>query len=216
MKYIYLLSILYISNFALSQNNRFSIEANYGLSGSPRVVRYTERAGEGNPAHPENRIFLADKDFFGSVGQIQLNYHLKNNTTISIGYSRDMHQRERNYQNSYFYVDNFSIRHNNNIYFIKHKRNFSKSLKYHFGGFVKRPEQQEIEIWEPNGPISVQERDAPNNRLSDGGLLAGIDYEKQIDTHFVAGLHLSGYYLASASTYETTYLTGSLAYQFGK
>lgn len=218
---IYIFLILFTKH-TYGQDEKISIEVNYGLSGSPRVLRYTE---EPTPnVLPEGIVRLADKDFFGTVSQIQINYHLKNETSLSLGYSRDNHQRERNYNNVInnvpVSIKNWAIRHNNNVFFLKHKRNLFinfNNIKYHFGGFVLHAEQQEIDIYEPplwNGQIEIEERDQPNNGLSDAGFLGGLNFEKKIDKKFIGSINISGYYLATTGTYETTYLTGSLAYNF--
>lgn len=202
---------------------KFSLEVNYGVAGNNFVRDYIETKEDGYI--PTGARLFAKKKFLGSVGQIQLNYHLKNSTSVSVGYTRDMHQQETNYTgyvgDTDFRIDNFALRHNNNIYFAKHRRNLNeaKTLKYHFGLFYLRPEQQEIDIKLPPyfaPQIVVEERDTPNFNLNEAGILAGVDYKRQIDTKFKVGLHLSGYYVASASYYETTYLTGSLSYAFSK
>ncbi len=206
---------LFTYSFSLSQESRFSLELNYGLAANHFVTSYEENQIDGEQ-------LLANKDFLGSVGEVQLNYFFTNGTSLIIGYARDNHQKERSYQNIIngvpIVVDKFSIRHNNNIFFLKHKRYINEQFKYHFGLFYLRPEQQEIEIWQPPLPpkILLEERDTPNNNLNEGGVLGGFDYEQKIDTKFTGGLHLSGYYLLSNGTYETTYLTGSLAYRFKK
>lgn len=198
-----------------SQESRFAIEINYGLSGNHFVTSYEENQIDGEQ-------LLAKKDFLGSVGQLQLNYFFTNGTSLSFGYSRDNHQKERNFQDIIngvpVIVDKFSIKHNNNIYFLKHKRHLGENFNYHFGLFYLRPEQQEIDIWKQPLPprVLIEERDTPNNNLNEGGLLGGIDYERKIDIKFTGGLHLTGYYVLSNGTYETTYLTGSIAYRFQK
>ena len=214
---IFFLLFSYISH---SQTNRFSIEANYGLAFSNFVEGYNEQ-GEGG-FMPPGYVLIADKNFLGTVNQVQVNYHLKNGTSFILGYARDSHQKERNYTNpegtNASVLENWSLRHNNNIFFGKHKRNISKYFKYHVGVFVIHPEQQEITVWEGSEQVAVymDERDKPNNGLSDGGFLAGLDFEKQLGSKFLGGLHLTGYHRTSAATYETTYFTGSIAYIFNK
>jgi len=220
---IMILTIVAFFSFSFmgfNQTPKFSLEINYGLAGNHFVNSYTEQ-GEG--FIPEGFIYLADKDFLGTVSKIQVNYEFKNETSISVGYARDSHQSERDYlspstSRNLVLIKNWSIRHNNNMFFGSHKRHINKTFNYHVGVFVIHPEQQEIDIREGSEHVSVllDERDLPNNRLAEGGFLAGIDYEKQLDTRFVGGLHLSGFYLASTGTYETTYLTASLAYQFAE
>ena len=180
------------------------------------VTSYAETPDEGNI--PDGYIFLAKKNFLGTAGQVQLNYFFENQTSLSLGYLRDMHQKERDYYKRAEYntvlIEDWAIRHNNNIYFIKHKRPLSNVLQYHFGLFILYPEQQEIVVWESDiaSTVLMDERDKWNSNLNEGGVLAGIDYEKQVDSKFFAGLHLSGYYVLSAQYYESTYLTGSLSY----
>lgn len=216
---VFLLAIFLVPSCLIShaQEKKISLEINYGIAGNHFVTSYEENN------LPEGFIYLANKNFLGAVGQVQLNYYFQNETSLSIGYSRDTHQKERSYQtlvNSVpVIIDNWSIVHHNNIFQAKHKRHINKEFKYHFGIFYLRPEQQEIEINEPPYPIIgvfLDERDNPNNNLNEAGILGGLNYEKKIDTKFIGGINITGYYLASTSTYETTYLTGSLAYQFGK
>lgn len=215
MNWISTILIIFCSCLCFSQDSRFSLEMNYGLAGNHFVTSYEEAPFQGV-------TLLANKNFIGSVGQLQLNYFFSNGTSLNFGYARDNHEKERNYQTIIngvpVMVENWAIRHNNNIYFLKHKRHIKKDFNYHFGLFYLRPEQQEIEIHETPLPplVEVGERDHPNYNLNEAGILGGIDYEQKIDTKFIGGLHLSGYYLASTSTYETTYLTGSLAYRFQK
>lgn len=208
MKYIFLILFSTLTVQLFAQERKLSLEMNYGITGNHFVRSYIEQEGKGN-------VLLAKKNFLGTVGQLQLNYHFPNNTTLSIGYAKETLEKERNYSNasSSFSVKNFSIRHTNNMYFLKHRRPFSDVFGYHFGAFYVRPEQQELDIYGLSNPrVIIEERDAPNQRLNELGLLAGFDFEKQIDTKFKAGLHLTGNYILTASTYEATYFTGSLAY----
>ncbi len=208
---IFLLATVYCG---VSQDRRFSVEANFGLSANHFVTSYTE--------YPPPRLTIYKKRLLGTAGQLQLNYYLKNGTSISGGYCRTNNEEERNYDKAFDYVrlkiENFALHHNENIFFVKHQRRLGKLLNYHLGLYYVRFEQQEIAINEPinNGVavIVIDERDTPNNRLNDIGFLGGLDYEKHIDSRFKAGLHLTGYWILSGSYYEATNLTGSIAYQF--
>lgn len=212
-KYLFIF-LLVVTKATIGQESRFSVEVNYGLAGNHFVTSYIENSDDGYI--PEFVDFLANKRFLGSVGQLQVNYHLKNNTSFSLGYARDSHQKEVSYKKNVagakLNIHKWAIRHNNNIYFFKHKRNLTKVFDYHFGLFYLRPEQQEIEIDNAARIIEIEERDNPGFNLNEAGILAGLDYEKQIDTKFKAGFHLTGHYILSASYYETTYFTGSISY----
>lgn len=188
--------IIFLCNILYSQKNSFSLELNYGLAGNHFVRSYGDD--------------LNKKDFLGTISQIQVNYVLKNNTMLSLGYARDSHQQEKSFEDQNVKVENFSLRHNNNFYYGSHTRKIHNNFKYHLGLFYMRPEQQEILVL--NNFVWIKERDNPNNRLNEGGLLGGVSWEKQLDTKLKGGLKLTGYYIASASTYETTTLTSYISY----
>ena len=75
-------------------------------------------------------------------------------------------------------------------------------------------QQQEIGIENFANQILIKERKYKNSKLEEGGVFAGIHFQKKVDTKFELGLKLRAYYLISISTFEALTLTPTLTYNF--
>ena len=209
MKYIFFLS-LFLLHFDVYSQGRFSIEANYGIQGNFFVRSYDEVNG---PA-PQNR----KKNFVGTIGGIQLNYHFKDRSSVFAGYSHSVNKGRKNHDEVIngirIAITDFTLRQNNDFFLLGYQRAFNKKtpqLKYDAGLFIINFQQQEIDIL--NG-VNAIERNYKNYGMQEGGVFAGLEYSKPIDTHFSFGIKLRGYYLLSTKAMEAVSLTPVLRYHF--
>lgn len=61
--------------------------------------------------------------------------------------------------------------------------------------------------------VMVSESNRGNGYAEEGGVVAGLEYSRPIDTRLRLGIKVRGYYLASVSTFEMLTLTPTLTYQ---
>ncbi len=196
-------------------SGKFSLEINYGLNSNFFVGSYNEVGG------PQNKTFLYNKDLLGTVSGLELKYHLNNHSSLFAAYSRSVNKGEKNYSGNINGVDvfiiDFNIRHHNDFYQVGYERTFKKTLPfltYHFGLVYARMQQQEIGIENFANLILIDERNSKNSNLEEGGVFAGVHFQKKVDTKFELGLKLRAYYLISVSTFEALTLTPTLTYNF--
>jgi len=196
---------------------KFSLDLSYGLNGNFFVRSYTESGGLG----PQNETYLYKKNFLGDVAGIEFKYHLDSTSSINAGYSRTANKAKRNYEGIINGVDvfvrDFNIRHNSDFFHLSYERRFKKSnpaLKYHVGLVYQKTQQQEISIERYFNAVVIKERNFTNSGLEEGGFIAGIDFQKKIDTNVKLGLRLRGYYLISVQTFEALTLTPTLTFAF--
>ncbi len=214
----YILYIFFLSIPLLAESqkkNKLSIECNYGLNGNFFVRSYDESNG------PSNKTNFYNKDFLGTIGGVELKYHLNNSSSLLFSYSRSSNKGEKNYEGNIngvdIYIQYFNIRHTNDFYQVAYERKFKKSnpsLKYHIGFVIANSHQQEISIENFSNQVIIQERDYKHFKLQEGGVFGGLHFTKKIDTKIEAGLKIRVYYLISVSTLEAITLTPTLTYNF--
>lgn len=207
--------ILTFVQLQAQNSTRFSIEANYGLNGNFFVRSYDELDG------PSNKTYLYKKNFLGTVGGIEIKYHLNNSSALIVGYARSTNKGEKNYSGTInginVLITDFNIRHNDNFYHVAYERNFKKSnpaFKYHIGVVVATMHQQEISIENFSDQILIDERNFKNSKLQEAGVFGGVHFQKKIDNKFQVGIRVRGYYLISVQTFEALSLTPTLTYTF--
>ncbi|MDN3657361.1 hypothetical protein QWZ08_17045 [Ferruginibacter paludis] len=209
------LSIVLYCQLQAQNSKRFSLEVNYGLNGNFFVRSYDETEG------PANKTNFYNKNFLGTVGGIEMNYHLNDHSSLIGGYSRSTNAGEKNYSGNVngvnLFIKDFNIRHSNDFYQLGYERRFNKSnpmLKYHFGVVYATMHQQEISVENFANDIIVEERNFKNSRLEEGGIFGGVHFQKKIDTKFELGIRVRAYYLISAQTLEAVTFTPTLTYLF--
>ncbi|MFY7840475.1 MAG: hypothetical protein ACOVP7_09370 [Lacibacter sp.] len=217
MKSSIFLLMYIVAYFQLHAQNsgKVSLDINYGFNGNFFVRSYDETDG------PQNKTYLYKKNFLGTIGGIELKYHLNNNSSIIAGYARSTNKGEKNYSGTIngvdVFINNFNIRHNNDFYLLAYERRFKKStpaFTYHLGFVLATMHQQEISIENFANEIVLDERNFKNSKLQEAGILGGVKFQKKIDTKFELGISIRGYYLISAQTFEALTLTPTLTYRF--
>ena len=211
LSFIFVFSIL----AGYSQNKeRFSIGVNYGLNGNFFVGSYDELS-------PSGEVSLLKKNFIGTIAGLQFSYKIGKNSNLGIAYNRSINKGKKNYHAIIngvdIFVEDFNIRHVNNFYELFYEHGFSKKTmdwSYHAGVFLLSSAQQEIEFDNFLQAAFVQERNYQNSGLSEGGVFAGLQYSKKIDTRFRLGLKTRVYYLISTGSFEAISLTPTLSYYF--
>lgn len=202
------------SNVISQQKNKVAIEINFGPQYNFFVQRYSEL--------PD--VFFSDyflkKKPIGSIAGIELKYGIGPTSRFTLGFSQSRNRREVNFEGQIVpaFIDDFNITHINRFFEFSYERDWSKklpNLKYHFGIFYMRSKQQEISINDrPGQPtIDVSERNYKSYGLEEGGLHAGVEYQKKIDPHFALGIKTRLYVTVSAGL-EALTLTPVLTYTF--
>lgn len=209
--------VVAFSQLQAQKSDKFSLELNYGLNGNFFVRSYDELGG------PPNKTYLYKKKFLGTVGGIELKYHLDNISSLIAGYSRSSNKGEKNYSGNIngidVFVSDFNLRHNNDFYQVGYERRFKKSnpvLKYHIGVVIATMHQQEISIENFDNQVLIDERNFKNSKLQEAGVFGGVHFQKKIDTKLELGLRIRAYYLVSVQTFEALTLTPTLTYTFYK
>lgn len=217
MKNFYWLIIMCLfSSVAFSQQQeKLSLEANFGLNGNFFVRSYDEIGG------PQNKTYFYKKNFLGSIAGLELKYKPGKTSSLSLGYSHSINKGEINFAGDingvYIFINDFNIRHTNHFFQLGYERSFKKNtpaLRWHLGLFYLTTQQQEISVEDFSAQIIMDERNFKNSKLEEGGIFGGFHFAKKVDARFTAGLKLRGYYLISTGTFEAISLTPTLAYQF--
>ncbi|HPH36146.1 MAG TPA: hypothetical protein PL108_00710 [Sediminibacterium sp.] len=206
----FLLLILSLQIFAQTKS-KISLEVSYGLQGNFFVRSYNENG------RPDGTAFL-NKSFIGSISGIELKFQATKMASWNFGYAQSSNAKRIGYSTIInglgLSINDFDIKHENRFYQLFYQRNFSKktpNFKYEFGIFYLRSQQQEIII---GNIIDISQRNFANSKLEEGGLSAGLQYSKKIDTKFDIGIRSRIYYLVSTNTLETITLTPTLTYHF--
>ncbi len=212
---IYILVLVSTLQINAQSKSKISLEVNYGIQGNYFVRSYNEIG------RPDGTAFL-NKNFIGSIGGIELKYQSTKRAAWSLGYAQSSNKRSVNYSTVIngirLSINDFDIRHENRFYQLFYQRNFSKktpNLKYEFGIFYLRSQQQEIIIGNSlRNNIDILQRNFKNSNLEEGGVGFGLQYLKKLDTKFDIGIRSRIYYLVSTNTLEAITLTPTLTYHF--
>lgn len=195
--------------------SKWSIEANYGLTGNFFVRDYDEVTG------PANSTNFYTKNFLGSIGGVELYYRLNNSSRLAIGYSRSNNKGRKNGHTVINGVDvwlqDFNLSHINNFFQVLYERQFSKrntNWKYHAGLVIINSSQQEISFENFANQVLIEERNFKNSKLQEGGVFTGLQFTKSIEKRFELGIRTRIYYLLSTGTIEALTLTPTIAYKF--
>ncbi|MFN7539182.1 MAG: hypothetical protein ACK5RQ_03945 [Bacteroidota bacterium] len=207
-----LLMLVSLVSKGIGQDNKISIEVNYGLQGNFFVRGYKERNTPGISYNFYN------KNFLGGMGGIEVKYPIGNQSSVGLGYARSINSRIINFTpvNIPINVEDFTIRHTNNFYQLLFEQSLGSSSKHQFnlstGLFYLRMSQQEIDA--SIFGLGLEERNFKNSRLEEGGTFLGIQYQAKIDNHFYLGIRSRVYYIISANYFEAVALNPTLTYIF--
>ena len=194
-------------------NHKYSIQGGFGAAGSFFVSSY----GEGYDA-----ISFLKKDFIGKTFSFGISRAIGKNFDLALNYSFQEFRRRISYyamlDNVEFILQDFAIRHNNNIYDLtlrKYFGNTSGKWMVGLGLYYLRPIQQEISIY-GTGPatVQIQERRHKHHSLNEAGSLVEIGYEKRFQLRMVIGIKSQLMYTIGTQEFESVTLYPYLKYAF--
>ncbi|RFP64819.1 hypothetical protein D0N36_12350 [Hymenobacter lapidiphilus] len=157
----------------------------------------------------------------GAAGGGEIGYQLSPKSAVALGYTRSVNMDEKHvrYQNSpgTFAQIDFRLRYINNAFQVVYEHSIARDLKLHAGLVYMTTASQSAAIAPVlvgNQPfIMISENNRGNGYAEEGGVVAGLEYSRPIDTRLRLGLKARGYYLISVSTFEMLTLTPTLTYQ---
>ena len=225
LKYLGLCLLLFLcaqKSFAQG-SKRFSVEANYGINYNFFVTSYNEDYAPGNAEH----LYLYKKKQIGTVGGLELKYRIGKHGALFAGYARTVNSKRRSggilTDDFQLYIEDFNLRHINNIYLLGYERPFSThnpTFRFNFGLLYMTSQQQEITIDKlpkssgSNIEAVIRDRNKKNAGMEEAGVFAGFSYQKPISNKFDLGIKTRGYFLVSTGTFESITLTPLILYKF--
>ncbi len=204
-----------------TKQSRVEIGIAYGGAGS-FFVDY------GRPVNKQNGYFippfsggwnyeLYQKNFLGTIGNINLAYKFKKNA-VGFAYSRQTHhgkfQGNYQYNNFSIIINHIELRHNNDFYEFYYRRSFlpKQQLFVSVGLYVMHSQLQEMSI-SPQGAF-IGERNAQNAGMAEGGASVGLGGVLYSSGKFSVGLQSKLYFTISIGDFETVALTPFVKYDF--
>ncbi|NVO30694.1 hypothetical protein [Hymenobacter lapidiphilus] len=189
---------------------RVSLQIHYGAVANFQAASFKDYSYE-----------LQHVRLLGTAGGGEIGYQLSPKSALALGYTRsvNMEQKHVAYQNSpgTFAQIDFRLRYINNAFQAVYERIIVRDLKLHAGLLYLTTASQSAAIAPVlvgNQPyISISEINRGNSYAEEGGVVAGLEYSRNIDTRLRLGLKARGYYLISVSTFEMLTLTPTLTYQ---
>ncbi|SEU03020.1 hypothetical protein [Hymenobacter actinosclerus] len=156
----------------------------------------------------------------GTAGGAEVSYRVGQRGTVALGYTRSVNMDEKHipYQSTVgTRFTDFRLRYVNNAFQALYERELTPYFKAHAGLLYLTTASQTIYP----GPLSpfgsptatIYESNRGNSYAEEGGVVAGLEYSRPIDTRLRLGLKVRGYYLISVSTFEMLTLTPTLTYQ---
>lgn len=196
-----------------TENSNLSLSIGYGPAYS-FFVKYEQPPEDVPPGF----LDFYDKNRIGSFLTFGVHWLFNSKNNLELHYSKQVHVGKKNFDgmilNIPVNIKDFKLRHTNHFFEFNYSRSiFSKDSWILIGGYLLYPEQQEIAIF-PNGFVEIEERNHKNSNLQEGGLMAGMRYNKAISGNFQLGIELKAYFTASAGYFETISLTPTLSYSF--
>lgn len=200
---------------------RWSIEYSYGPQANFFVDYDVPLVRVGGAIQPVEQVISTNhfqKKWLGTQTSIEVNYRI-NKSHFGIAYTRSINVGKHDFTHilpngTYFQINDFNLRHINNIYQIHYKREFSPKFRIVAGVFLLSPQQQEIAIYNGVNLIEVDERNNTNANLNEAGVLLGADYYFIKTGNFELGLKANIYTLVSYFDLEQISLTPALRYSF--
>lgn len=215
MRISFFISIIILSLKAFPQNSKFSIEGNFGINGNFWVANRDEQSG------PADKTYFYKKNFIGTISGFEINYEMGKKSSLLIGYNRSINASPKNYfdqvGNIAISIRDFTIRDINNILLMGYRKNvISNKCKgsFEFGPVLMYSTNQAIMIENWDNIVYIDESNYKNSQSVEGGVFAGFQISKKIDTHFDLGLRFRAFYLISVTSFEMITLTPILSYRF--
>jgi hypothetical protein len=204
-----------ISLKGFSQDSKFAIEGNFGINGNFFVTNRDEQSG------PTNKTYFYKKNFIGTIGGVEARYKIGKASSIFIGYNRSVNSGSKNYfdqvGNTDISIRDFTLKDINDIVLLGYRKGIiDKKYKVSFelGTVLMYSSNQVIMIENWDNIVYIDESNYKNSQSVEGGVFAGFQFNKKIDTHFDLGIRFRAHYLISVSTLEMLTLTPTLTYSF--
>lgn len=207
------LNLLSYSQAAQAQQapiaRRFAVQVHYGATGNFFASSFKD-----------TRYELQHVNFLGTAGGAEVAYRVGRAGAVALAYTRsvNMDQKHIPYPTNWGttqYVD-FRLRYVNNAFQAVYERALTPDFKVHAGLLYMTTASQTLYPGPPNtygAPYTtIDESNMGNNYPEEGGVVAGLEYSRPIDTRLRLGLKVRGYYLISVSTFEMLTLTPTLSY----
>ncbi|UYZ58336.1 hypothetical protein [Hymenobacter latericus] len=195
---------------AAAPNRKLGLQVHYGAGAN------FQAAGQRDTPEELNSV-----DLVGSAGGAELSYRVGKAGAVALGYTRtvNMQQKHISYSTGYAMPSSldFRLRYINNAFQAVYERAFSADFKAHAGLLYLTTAKQSATV---NGSLGsgmplvlVSETNRSNSFAEEGGVVAGLEYSRPVDTRLRLGLKVRCYYLASVSTFEMLTLTPTLTYR---
>jgi hypothetical protein len=193
-----------------ARDNRFTVQVQYGAGANFQAASFRDTPTE-----------LQHVNLLGTAGGGEVAYRVGQKGAVALGYTRSVNMDEKHvrYQNSPGTTAqlDFRLRYINNAFQALYERALTPDFKVHAGLLYMTTASQTAfvaPVMVGNLPfVTVSESNRGNNYAEEGGVVAGLEYSRPIDTRLRLGLKVRGYYLASVSTFEMLTLTPTLSYQ---
>ncbi len=196
------------------QEKRFSLSAHAGPNGNFFVRSYDEGQIQGG-------VEFLKKNFIGFVFEGEAKYALNARSWLIGGYMYSNNTRSvstrQNSSGVNIIVENWTIRHRQNSFYLGYEREISKKLKglnALMGLYYATYKQEEITI--TSGNAVFFERNLQNAGFNDAGAFVGLHFERNIDPHVKLGIQSRLYFNVTSAMFEQMTLTPTLTYTFSK
>lgn len=189
--------------------SRLTAQVHYGVAGNFFASSFRDTPRE-----------LQRVNFLGTAGGGEVSYHVGKAGAVALGYTRSVNMDEKHiaYLTNWGatrYVD-FRLRYVNSAFQAIYERALTPDFKVHAGLLYMTTASQTLYPGPPNSYgapyTTIDESNMGNNYPEEGGVVAGLEYSRSIDTRLRLGLKVRGYYLVSVSTFEMLTLTPTLSY----
>jgi len=195
---------------APTRESRFTVQVQYGAGANFFAASFRDTP-----------IELQRVNLLGTAGGGEVAYRVGQKGAVALGYTRSVNMDEKHvrYQSSPGLTAqlDFRLRYVNNAFQALYERALTPDFKVHAGLLYMTTASQTAfvaPVMGGNTPfVMVSESNRGNGYAEEGGVVAGLEYSRPIDTRLRLGLKVRGYYLASVSTFEMLTLTPTLSYQ---
>lgn len=228
MKY-YLLTTFFIFYFVgVSQEeskSKFDISISYGPAANFFVDYGRPIVKENGNFIPPVNVFgdleLIQKQLIGTIGGIELNYHLSERSDLGIVYERQINYGKFNLNTTLnngtqVFVDDIKLRHLNQFFAVNYKLalNKSRNFKAIIGLYYLKLNQAEININLSANFLEIEERNVKNSNLEEAGFFTGLEYYFYKSGQFEFGIQSKLYVTVSTGEFEALSITPKLKYNF--
>ncbi|QNE41363.1 hypothetical protein F1C16_18270 [Hymenobacter sp. NBH84] len=188
---------------------RFAVQVHYGAVGNFFASSFKDTPYE-----------LQHVNFLGTAGGAEVSYRVGRAGAVALAYTRSVNMDEKHiaYLTNWGatrYVD-FRLRYVNNAFQAIYERALTPDFKVHAGLLYITTASQTLYPGPPNSYgapyTTIDESNMGNSYPEEGGVVAGLEYSRPIDTRLRLGIKARGYYLTSGRTFEMLTLTPTLSY----